>query len=860
MNKVYKVIWNKVKHCYVVVSEIAKSNGKSVTMKSQSGKSIAAALTVFALCLSMTGVVSAAENAEGTGMGVAIGSGSAAKSNSDVAVGKDANATGYSSAAIGISAKATGQHSVAMGEQAAAAGDSAIAIGRESMARGPLSVAIGYQANADMFGMAIGVFTKASSNSAAFGYLADASGTGAVAFGSSSQSLGSFSTAIGGDAKAMKKDSTAIGHSAKAEAEGAMAFGHSANSKGKYSTAIGETAEAEAEGAMAFGHSANSTGMYSTAIGEKAEATAESAIAFGHSAKGTGNYSMAIGDSAKASGLYAVAIGLQSNASAESAVALGTNSIASITYSVALGNGSAATTNGNVVGYDPSGKYATDPDELLKKGTPWRSTLAAVSVGNSEKGYTRQITNVAAGTLDTDAVNVAQLKALNEKVDNSALSSGKNITVHTTTDTNGVKKNTIDLNDNITFGSDVAPDKEVKVDGTKGQVVIGDAAKGSGLVIGNQDVTTTSNKKESGKFIAGLSNITWDKMNIVKDRAATEGELKDVSDSIKSISETVGMGTREFVGDETSSDKKVSVKLGETMNLKGGADVTNLSDGNIGVVTNSNKDGFDIKLSKDIKGLNSVTTGNTTINNDGLKIVNEDSSKNITIQNNNVNMGGNVITNIGEGTNPTDAINKNQFDREISQINNGMGQVNNRISKLDNRVDRVGAGAAALAALHPLDFDPTSRWEFSAGIGNYRGANAVAVGAFYHPNYDTMISLGSSYGGGENMVNAGVTFRIGEGTTKVYSSQDALAREVDSLRSVVDEQNRKLESQSQQLTAQNNKIESQSEQLAAQNNKIEAQNSKIEAQSRQLESQGKQLAEQSRQIAQLMQAVAGLKK
>ena len=859
MNKVYKVIWNKVKHCYVVVSEIAKSNGKSAAMKMQSGKSIAAALTVFALCLGMTGVVSAAENTEGTGMGVAIGSDSAAKSNSDVAVGKDANATGYSSVAIGISAKATGQHSVAMGEQAAAAGDSAIAIGRDSMARGPLSVAIGYQANANLFGMAIGVFTKASSNSAAFGYLADASGTGAVAFGSSSQSLGSFSTAIGGEAQATESDSTAIGHSAKAEAEGAMAFGHSANSTGKYSTAIGEKAEATAEGAMAFGHSANSTGIYSTAIGEEAEATKQGALAFGHSAKGTGNYSMAIGDSAKASGLYAVAIGLQSNATAESAVALGTNSIASITYSVALGDGSAATTNAGVTGYDPSGKYATDLDELLKKGTPWRSTLAAVSVGNSEKGYTRQITNVAAGTLDTDAVNVAQLKALNEKVDNSALSSGKNITVHTT-DSNGVKKNTIDLNDNITFGSDAAPEKEVKVDGTKGQVVIGDAANGSGLVIGNQDVTTTSGKKESGKFITGLSNITWDKMNIVKDRAATEGELKDVSDAIKGISETVGMGTRKFVGDETSSDKQVSVKLGETMNLKGGADVTNLSDGNIGVVTNSNKDGFDIKLSKDIKGLNSVTTGNTTINNDGLKIVNEDSSKNITIQNNNVNMGGNVITNIGEGTNPTDAINKNQFDREISQINNGMGQVNNRISKLDNRVDRVGAGAAALAALHPLEFDPTSRWEFSAGIGNYRGANAVAVGAFYRPNYDTMISLGSSYGGGENMVNAGVTFRIGEGTTKVYSSQDALAREVDSLRSVVDEQNRKLESQSQQLTAQNNKIESQSEQLAAQNNKLEAQNSKIEAQSRQLESQGKQLQEQSRQIAQLMQAVSKLKK
>ena len=852
MNKVYKVIWNKVKHCYVVVSEIAKSNGKSAAMKMQSGKSIAAALTVFALCLGMTGVVSAAENTEGIGMGVAIGKNSNANSRDSVAVGQGAN-SGGASIAIGGGAQAPKGNSVAIGPSTVSEGDGSIAIGNKATAMTGAATAIGSLSKAGSDGVALGISANAAGTATALGFDTNAEGAGAVALGYQAKGTGIFSNAIGNGAQATQQDSTAIGDGAMATAQGAMAFGHSAKGTGLYSTAIGEKAEATAEGAMAFGHSANSTGIYSTAIGEEAEATKQGALAFGHSAKGTGNYSMAIGDSAKASGLYAVAIGLQSKATAESAVALGTNSIASITYSVALGDGSAATTNAGVTGYDPSGKYATDLDELLKKGTPWRSTLAAVSIGNSEKGYTRQITNVAAGTLDTDAVNVAQLKALNEKVDNSALSSGKNITVHTTTDTNGVKKNTIDLNDNITFGSDAESEKEVKVDGTKGQVVIGDAAKGSGLVIGNQDVTTTSGKKASGKFITGLSNITWDKMNIVKDRAATEGELKDVSDSIKSISETVGMGTREFVGDETSSDKQVSVKLGETMNLKGGADVTNLSDGNIGVVTNSNKDGFDIKLSKDIKGLNSVTTGNTTMNNNGLTIKNEDSSKNITIQNNNVSMGGNVITNIGEGTNPTDAINKNQFDREISQINNGMGQVNNRISKLDNRVDRVGAGAAALAALHPLDFDPTSRWEVSAGIGNYRGANAVAVGAFYRPNYDTMISLGSSYGGGENMVNAGVTFRIGEGTTKVYSSQDALAREVDSLRSVVDEQNRKLESQSQQLTAQNNKIESQSEQLAAQNNKIEAQ-------SRQLESQGKQLAEQSRQIEQLMQAVSELKK
>ena len=159
----------------------------------------------------------------------------------------------------------------------------------------------------------------------------------------------------------------------------------------------------------------------------------------------------------------------------------------------------------------------------------------------------------------------------------------------------------------------------------------------------------------------------------------------------------------------------------------------------------------------------SVTTGNTTINNGGLTIKNEDSSKNITVENNNVSMGGNRIQNVGDAQASTDAINKGQFDSTISNINSGMTEMNGRIGSLDRRVDRVGAGAAALAALHPLDYDPTSRWEISAGVGNYKGANAVALGAFYRLNYDTMVSIGSSYGGGENMVNAGVTLRIRPG-------------------------------------------------------------------------------------------------
>ncbi|OBZ32984.1 hypothetical protein A0U42_07960 [Megasphaera sp. DISK 18] len=419
---------------------------------------------------------------------------------------------------------------------------------------------------------------------------------------------------------------------------------------------------------------------------------------------------------------------------------------------------------------------------------------------------------------------------------------------------------------------------QVAVDGTKGQVTIGEAGKG--LVMGNQDVAVKNADgtdkvdadgnavTDSGKYITGLDNTTWNpaENGYVPNRAATEGQLKDVVgqvdtkiDGINKDIETINNAKRSF-----NSDTGEVIKLGkdDVLDIKGGAK-GELSEGNIGVVNNAAGSGFDVKLAKDLKGLNSVTsntvttkeltvsekanignvsisndnvtigtgdsqtiitnekvatssvtTGNTTINNDGLTVKNEDSSKNITVQNNNVSMGGNVIHNVGDGVEATDAINKGQFDRTVNAIGTGMNQMNNRISKLDTRVDRVGAGAAALAALHPLEYNADEKWEISAGVGNYRGASAVAVGAFYRPNGNTLVSLGTSYGGGENMVNAGVTWRVGEGETGNYSSKQAMAQEISSLKSVVSDQ-------SSQLQAQNSKIEAQSQQLEEQNKKIE---------------------------------------
>ena len=455
--------------------------------------------------------------------------------------------------------------------------------------------------------------------------------------------------------------------------------------------------------------------------------------------------------------------------------------------------------------------------------------------GNYITGLTNKTWNPKAnGYVSGRAATEDQLnsvyEAINTSIEANKVTGSRNITVD--------ENNKVNLNDNITLGGDTAANQvningndakvtagdganKVVVDGSNGQVTIGEAGKG--VVLGKQtDVVGTksdnSTDKQSGHFITGLDNTTWDPATkgIVENRAATEGQLKDIADQISSIDTAVKSSSRVF---ESDSTEQVTRKNTDPMKLKGGA-TGELSDGNIGVVNNSDKTGFDIKLAKDIKGLNSievnnkitigtgdnqtiiegdtintgsVTTGNTTINNDGLTIVNEDSSKNITINNNNVNMGGNVIKNIGEGSEPTDAINKGQFDRAINNLGTGMNQINNRVNKLDNRVNCVGAGAAALAALHPLEFSPDAKWEVTAGVGNYRGANAIALGAFYRPNFDTMFSIGTSYGGGENMINAGVTWRIGEGETKAYPSKTVMAQEIDDLKTVVSEQQDQIE-------------------------------------------------------------------
>lgn len=376
-------------------------------------------------------------------------------------------------------------------------------------------------------------------------------------------------------------------------------------------------------------------------------------------------------------------------------------------------------------------------------------------------GGGKQITNIASGidgkqykdAGDNNGASIGDVKQLaKNEAKASEAKSGKNITVK--------DDHTVNLNDDITLGND--SNKQVAINGSNGQVTIGSGDKA--MTLGKQANTAGDSNPKEGNFLNGLDNRKWDGEHIQSGRAATEDQLKTVSDKVNS--------GRKFQGDD---GKDVTVDLGKPLNIKGGA--TEVSEANnIGIVKGDDNT-LNIRLAKDLTGLSSVTTGNTTINNSGLTVKTGDANQTITVQDGNVNMGGNQIHNVAPGKAPTDAVNVSQLNATNQNISNLGGEVN----KLGTRVNRVGANAAALAALHPLDFDPDDKWDFAAGYGNYKNANAAAIGAYYRPNEDTMFSVGGSFGGGENMVNAGISVKLGQGN-HVSTSRVAMAKEIKDLR------------------------------------------------------------------------------
>ncbi|WP_455787956.1 ESPR-type extended signal peptide-containing protein [Acidaminococcus fermentans] len=368
----------------------------------------------------------------------------------------------------------------------------------------------------------------------------------------------------------------------------------------------------------------------------------------------------------------------------------------------------------------------------------------------------------------------------------------------------------------------------------KNQVNLGDngSLSAGGVTINNSGINAGGVTINNSGINAGGNNIINVHSGIVKGddndntNAANIGDVKTIAgDAAKS--EIGKMGKREFAGDD---EETVSRGLGESMKLSGGADTTKLTDKNIGVAKNTKGDGLDIKLSSELKGLTSVTTGSSTLNSDGLTINNSegkagttitsggikiaasgDNTHAVEVSNGNVSMGGQQIHDVAPGTKPTDAVN-------VSQLGGVVSGVNNAITRLDSRVDRVGAGASALAALHPLEFDPEDKLNFAAGFGHYRSANAAAIGAFYQPTESVRFNVGGSFGGGENMVNAGVTFSLDPQRRDRFQSRIVLMRTVQQLRSDNDalrQDNQKVHAQLDAMNDRLNQLTALVEQLSA---------------------------------------------
>lgn len=406
-----------------------------------------------------------------------------------------------------------------------------------------------------------------------------------------------------------------------------------------------------------------------------------------------------------------ISLGNKNTIEADDAVAIGNGTTVTAKSGVAIGVGSVAD---RVAG--SLGAFAPDTSLVGARST-WISTAGAVSVGTST--ITRQITNVAAGTYDTDAVNVAQLKKALESID---IDAGTGIKVDKITNDG---KTTYKISTNI-VGSTTDTD------------------------------TTKVTSEETNTGSTDTSQGT------TESASTRTGNTVTVSTETKATS---------FGAD---GNQKADVKPGGTLNING--DGKNIF---TSISTSDNSSSIKVELKKDITvdsvTANSVKVGDTSISTGGLTIQGGPS-----ITKTGIDGGNQKVTGVEAGeisSTSKDAVNGSQLFATNQQV----AQNAQSISKLGNRINKVGAGAAALAALHPLDFDPDDKWDFAAGYGNYNGENAAAIGAYYRPNEDTMFSVGGSFGNGENMVNAGVSLKLGQGN-HVSTSKVAMAKEIKDLR------------------------------------------------------------------------------
>ena len=639
MNKIFKVVWSKTKECYVVVSEVAKNNGG----KKKALASVLAGLAMVGAGTVGTGVQAADSNSATTmnsSQQINVwattneNNATARQPGSGTANANDVRPSQYGdeiSIAVGAKnvVKSTdtsnqgGGSSVALGNKNTLKGNRNVAVGTGNKTYGEDSIAVGSNVTvATGRGIAIGNDYN-NTHTIAYG-AGEPSETGetknafALAIGNGAQADGRANNASGGIAigqavKATHNNTIAMGVEAKATGAQAIAFGKIANASGSGSFALGQATNATSHGSIAMGNGAQSTGSGSTALGRTAKATNDGTVALGFNAEATGDHAIAIGGDGKGAAYDSTnttfaGLNEKTTASAKNAVAVGHQATANIEGGVALGSESKTTVAAGVQGYNPASdrtnKYST------QAGAVGTSTLAAVSVGEGST-KTRQLTGLAAGTADTDAVNVAQLKNVNLKYagdsgnsdvllkDGTLKVKGDTKLISTSADATGITV-TAKVGDNITTNTD-----------------------GKAVAPTTNGIATTDNVTQA------INNSGW-KVTSANNGGTTNG---------------------------TTSEK---VSPGDTVTFSAGKNI---------VLDQAGKQ-FTYSLNKDVDLTNggSLTIGDTKINNDGMTITGGPS-----VLKTGINAGNKKITNVAAGTDDTDAVNVKQLKSAKTEVKGGSG-------------------------------------------------------------------------------------------------------------------------------------------------------------------------------------------
>ena len=698
MNKIFKVIWSKSKQCYVVVSEMAKNKtGKkkivvasilaALAMQTASVIDVAAAVGDQPSAAIANGSVTSGKTnglaignfaSSGSNQSIAIGYYSVATATEAdpalpaTAVGAGANATGQSTVALGLLAQATSGSTTALGAKSVASEDAAVAVGYGTKATGNYASALGADATAsNNDATAFGHGTVASGGSStALGSRAKAGGTAGVGIGMLANATNQYGVAIGGESSSSADNSIAIGRKSSVTGESGIAIGAFTTSKGANGVAVGTNGTKSDLGGVAVGQAAQSIAFNSVATGMNVTAKGANSVALGASAtanddgtiaigsygstptKATGNKALAIGAATTANGLESIAIGSRVNSTSQHSIAIGTRANASAVKSVAIGPDSSVTVDGGVAlgrdsvadvaggvnnkGYNPNTNRTDNYSGL--NGNVLTSTTGAVSIGNGTT-VTRQLTGLAAGTRDTDAVNVAQLKSVNLAFSGNVNTGNVNIANSTL----GLKGDNTYITTSANGQNLTISGKTQNIDVTNGQA----SANATGMA-DSKNVADAINKAISANA------YHW---KLAADNTSTAPEVINKSDTVIFGGDNNITVTRSGKKITTSLNKAITVdtvKANRSVTVSSGGNQITL-DGSNGAVSGRSFTGQSFTAGNNVLSNTTLQIGsptgpkNVTITGDGLTAKN--GTRTVKFGTDSISAGGQQITNVSSGGN-----------------------------------------------------------------------------------------------------------------------------------------------------------------------------------------------------------------